>query len=278
MKLAAALLAALASRRLAVPHGVELHHRHRRLGADLHGRGGGAQSHLRLHRAAVLRPARLLGHRRLRHGADGGDLRRQLLVGPRLGGADQRRRGAGRRLSDPAHQPPRLRHRHAHLRPAGDPDRARLGRPHARAARHSQPAAAHGLRLQLRHHGAVLLDRLGLRGGDARLPLCAVQLAHRPHPDRHQAERAAGARPGHLADALQARLLRHERRHHRRGGRRLLLPSPHHRSAVPRLLLHADLPDHRDHRRRRQLLGRGRRRASRSRRCPRRCASPPTSA
>ena len=34
----------------------------------------------------------------------------------------------------------------------------------------------------------------------------------------------------------------------------------HHRSAVPRLLLHADLPDHRDHRRRRQLLGRDRRR------------------
>jgi len=28
------------SRRLAVPHGVELHHRHRHLGADLHGRGG----------------------------------------------------------------------------------------------------------------------------------------------------------------------------------------------------------------------------------------------
>ena len=32
------------------------------------------------------------------------------------------------RLSDPAHQPPRLRDRHAHLRPAGDADRARLGR------------------------------------------------------------------------------------------------------------------------------------------------------
>ena len=58
---------------------------------------------------------------------------------------------------------------------------------------------------QLRHHRPVLLDRLGLLGGDAGLPLRAVQLAHRPHPDRHQAERAPGARPGHLADALQAR-------------------------------------------------------------------------
>src|SRR5262249_38054902 len=31
----------------------------------------------------------------------------------------------------------------------------------------------------------------------------------------------------------------------------------HHRPAVPRLLLHADLPDHRHHRRRGKLLGRG---------------------
>ena len=35
----------------------------------------------------------------------------------------------------------------AHLRAAGHADRARLGRPHARAARHPQPAAAVGLRL-----------------------------------------------------------------------------------------------------------------------------------
>ena len=40
------------------------------------------------------------------------------------------------------------------------------------------------------------------------------------------------------------------------------LPPRHHRSVVPRLLLHADLPDHRDHRRRRQLLGRDRSPAS----------------
>ena len=58
------------------------------------------------------------------------------------GGRDRARH----RLPDPAHQPPRLRDRHPDLRPAGDADRARLGRPDARAARHSQPAAADGLR------------------------------------------------------------------------------------------------------------------------------------
>ena len=225
MKLASPSLAALAFGALPLLTGVELHRRRRHLGADLHGRGGGAQPRLRLHRPAVLRPARLLGHRRLCDRAHRHDLRRQLLDGPGLGRAAQRRAW---RWS--IGYPILRTNRHAFVISTltfallVGADRARLGQPDARAARHPQPAAAAGVRHHLRHHGQVLLDRLGLLGGDARLPLCAVQLAHRPHPDRHQAERAAGARPGHLADALQARLLRDQRGDHRRGGRRLHLP------------------------------------------------------
>ena len=116
-------------------------------------------------------------------------LRRQFLVGLVWAALHQCRRRAGVRLSNSAHQSPRLRHRDAHLRPAGRADRARLGRSHPRTARHPRPAAALGLRLPLRHYPPVLLG-LSWAFSVAMLAFLYVLCScpHRPHPDRHQAE------------------------------------------------------------------------------------------
>ena len=102
-----------------------------------------------------------------------------------------------------------------------DPDRARLGRPDARAARHSQPAAAHGLRLPLRHHGqfywiawAFSVAMLGFL-----YALCSSRIGRTliAIKQNEPLVRAQGISP--MPYKLAAFAI--ERRHHRRGGRRL---------------------------------------------------------
>ena len=49
-------------------------------------------------------------------------------------------------------------------------------------------AAADAVRICVSHHAAILLHRVGLRVAGARLPVCAVHVAHRPHTRRDQTE------------------------------------------------------------------------------------------
>ena len=115
-------------------------------------------------------------------------------------------------------------------------------------ARRRRPSGYH-----LRHHGASFTDRLGLRGGDAWLPLCAVHRASAAPGRLKQTSRWSGPRASRRCPTSSPPS--RSSADHRRGGRRLHVQSADHRSAVPRLLLHADLPDHRDHRRRAAASG-----------------------
>ena len=211
------LLAALARHRAAVrPVCARAVAQHRHHGGGARDRRDGAQSVRRLHRPGLVRPRRLVRHRRLCGGADPAQLvrRRHLAAAAAVGGR-RRHRLDLRRLRHPA--PARrvllaadagaggadLHHRLPLDR--GDRRRGRPRRPEARQHRAVQPRQC----AELLHRRRPDLARRALSAAAARA------LAVRPCAGGDPREPVARHVPGLSGRALQARRVRDLGRGHR---------------------------------------------------------------